>query len=72
MGASGAGATTVGRALADALAVPHHDSDDYFWLLTTPPYRDKREVAERRTRNYGEITVTVHLINYGDSALNLR
>jgi len=46
-GASGAGVTTLGRALADALAVPHHDTDDYFWLPTTPPYHDRREVPER-------------------------
>ena len=45
MGASGAGVTSLGRALADALAIPHHDTDDYFWRLTTPPYQDKREIA---------------------------
>jgi adenylate kinase family enzyme len=47
MGASGAGVTTLGRALADALAFPHHDTDDYFWLPTTPPYRKQREIADR-------------------------
>jgi adenylate kinase family enzyme len=47
MGASGAGATSLGRALADALAVSHHDTDDYFWRPTTPPYREKREVEGR-------------------------
>jgi len=47
LGASGSGVTSLGRALADALAIPHHDTDDYFWQPTTPPYRDKREVAER-------------------------
>src|ERR1700733_11975500 len=47
MGASGAGVTSLGRALADALAVPHHDTDDYFWRPTTPPYREQREIAER-------------------------
>ncbi|KRQ97627.1 hypothetical protein [Bradyrhizobium valentinum] len=47
MGASGAGVTSLGRALASALAIPHHDTDDYFWLPTEPPYRDKRDVAER-------------------------
>ena len=47
MGASGAGVTSLGRALADALAAPHHNTDDYFWLPTTPPYREQREVAER-------------------------
>jgi len=35
-GASGAGVTTLGRATADALAFPHHDTDDYYWLLTAP------------------------------------
>ena len=47
MGASGAGVTTLGRALAETLAIPHHDTDDYFWRPTTPPYREKREVADR-------------------------
>jgi adenylate kinase family enzyme len=46
-GASGAGVTSLGRALADSLAVPHHDTDDYFWRPTTPPYREQREVADR-------------------------
>ncbi len=47
MGASGAGVTSLGRALADALAVSHHDADDYFWRPTTPPYLEVREVADR-------------------------
>jgi adenylate kinase family enzyme len=47
MGASGAGVTSLGRALADALAIPHHDTDDYFWQPTAPPYRKMREIAER-------------------------
>jgi adenylate kinase family enzyme len=46
-GASGSGTTTVGRALADSLAVPHHDTDDYFWLPTTPPFQEKRVAADR-------------------------
>ena len=45
VGASGAGVTTVGRALEDALGTPHHDADDYFCQPTTPPYRRQREVA---------------------------
>ena len=47
-GASGAGTTTLGRALADSLAVPHHDTDDYFWRPTTPPYRVRRSVEDRQ------------------------
>lgn len=47
MGASGAGVTTLGRALAETLEIPHHDTDDYYWRPTTPPYREKRAVADR-------------------------
>ncbi|MCP3458818.1 hypothetical protein [Bradyrhizobium sp. CCGUVB23] len=46
-GASGSGVTTLGRALADRLALPHHDSDDYFWLPTAPPYQTLRPIPER-------------------------
>jgi adenylate kinase family enzyme len=46
-GASGAGVTSLGRAVGDALAISHHDTDDYFWRPTNPPYREIREVADR-------------------------
>ena len=46
-GASGSGVTTLGRALADALALPCHDTDDYLWRPTTPPYRQQRNAADR-------------------------
>jgi adenylate kinase family enzyme len=46
-GASGSGVTSLGRALAEALALPHHDTDDYLWKPTTPPYRELRDTAER-------------------------
>ncbi|MGH6641377.1 MAG: hypothetical protein ACRED3_01645, partial [Bradyrhizobium sp.] len=46
-GASGSGVTSLGRALADSLAMPHHDTDDYFWRPTIPPYRETREADER-------------------------
>jgi adenylate kinase family enzyme len=49
-GASGSGVTSLGRALANALASSHHDTDDYFWLPTTPPYRLQREVARFTAR----------------------
>ena len=47
MGASGSGVTTLGRALAGRLALPHHDSDDYFWLPTAPPYQTTRPATDR-------------------------
>jgi adenylate kinase family enzyme len=48
LGASGAGTTTLGRALAQACAVPFYDSDDFYWLPGDPPYTDKRPVPERK------------------------
>jgi hypothetical protein len=47
MGASGSGTTTLGRALAGYWSVPHADTDDYFWLPSTPPYVEKRSEEER-------------------------
>jgi adenylate kinase family enzyme len=47
MGASGSGVTTLGRALAGRLALPHHDCDDYFWLPTAPPYQTTRPAIDR-------------------------
>lgn len=46
-GASGAGTTTLGRALADHWAVPHADADDYFWVPSDPPYVEKRAEGDR-------------------------
>ena len=46
-GASGAGVTTLGRRLAEMYAIPHHDTDDYFWLPTDPPYQTSRPVEDR-------------------------
>lgn len=47
-GASGTGTTTLGRAVATQWSVPHADTDDYFWVPTTPAYTIKRDVPERR------------------------
>lgn len=47
MGASGSGTTTLASALADRWAVPHADSDDYFWIPSRPPFTHKRPTDER-------------------------
>lgn len=47
-GASGAGTTTLGRALSTALGCPHFDTDDYYWAPTRPRFRAKRPIEERR------------------------
>lgn len=49
-GASGTGTTTLGRALAGRLRIPHFDSDDYYWIPTVPPFRIKRDPATRDAR----------------------
>lgn len=46
-GASGAGTTTLGGALAGRLGVDHFDVDDYYWLSSDPPYQKSRDVPER-------------------------
>ena len=48
VGASGAGTTTLGRALAARLEVAHFDTDDFFWLPSDPPFQKIRERAERQ------------------------
>ncbi len=47
-GASGSGTSTLGRALAGAIASQHFDTDDFFWYPTDPPFQKKRPIAERR------------------------
>ena len=46
-GASGAGTTTLGRALASALETQHFDTDDFYWYPTDPPFQRKRPVGAR-------------------------
>ncbi len=46
-GASGAGVSTLGAALAARLGCPCRDADDYYWLPTAPPFARKRPPDER-------------------------
>jgi len=46
-GASGAGTTTLGRALAAGMDCAFFDADDYYWMPTDPPFQDKRDYASR-------------------------
>jgi adenylate kinase family enzyme len=46
-GAAGAGVTTLGQELAKEFSIPHHDTDDYYWAPTDPPFRVKRPIPER-------------------------
>jgi len=46
-GAAGSGTSTLASALARNLEGTAIEADDFFWLLTDPPYRDKRPADER-------------------------
>lgn len=46
-GASGAGVTTLGRALATAQPLTHVDADDFYWMPTDPPFTEKRPPQDR-------------------------
>ena len=46
-GASGAGTTTLGRALAATTGLEHFESDDFLWEPSTPPFQRIRPKAER-------------------------
>lgn len=48
LGASGSGTTTLGRTLSEKLKLFHFDTDDYFWMLTNPPFQKKRSCEERK------------------------
>jgi len=47
IGASGSGTTTLGRALSAQLGISFFDADDYYWLQTDPPFKEKRDIAAR-------------------------
>ena len=47
-GASGAGVTTLGRAICESFGHAHLDTDDFFWQPTDPKFTVKRDVAERQ------------------------
>lgn len=47
IGASGCGASTVGRLLAAQLNLPHFDSDDYYHGPSDPPFQNPRSPKER-------------------------
>lgn len=46
-GASGSGTTTLGRHVASALGARFLDADAYYWFPTDPPFRHKRDPADR-------------------------
>lgn len=46
-GGAGSGTSTLGRAVAAEYGCFFMDTDDYFWMPTDPPFREKRPREER-------------------------
>lgn len=74
-GASGAGVSTLGRAIAESYGYRQLDTDDYFWLPTDPPFVKSRERAERVRLLWadldaaGEAVISGSLYDWGDCFL---
>ena len=65
-GAPGVGDTTLGRALAEQLALPHFDLDDYHWRWDTEiPYTIFRLREERAEHIMRDIAGHLHFVMSG-------
>ena len=70
-GASGSGVTTLGAAIAQDLSLRHLDADNYYWLPTSPPFKEKRPPPERfamlRTDMQSEpgVVLSGSIVGYG-------
>lgn len=76
-GASGAGTSTLGRAVCDAWDFTFLDTDDYFWMPTDPPYTVKRNAVERvsllqrELECAGNVVLSGSLVDWGDALIPL-
>ncbi|MDX2198577.1 MAG: adenylate kinase [Phycisphaerae bacterium] len=55
LGASGAGASSLGRALAEALRAPYFDCDDYYHEPSDPPFQRRATPESRHARLVGDL-----------------
>lgn len=69
MGASGAGSTTLGKALSERLHIPYFDTDQYFWLPSEPPFTVRRLPEERNALLQADLDAAGHGI-VGGSLIN--
>lgn len=65
VGAPGSGTTTIGRLLSREWACRHFDADDYLWLPTDPPYKEKRDDAEKNQSALEELSNSASFVLSG-------
>lgn len=68
-GAAGAGATTLGKTLAEKLDYLHFDTDDYFWIKTDPPYQKIRPLLKRQSRYKKDLQKNPQWVSSGSSGV---
>lgn len=72
LGASGSGTTTLAARIAARYGHCHLDTDDFYWLPTQPPFREKRPrnerlaLLQRALRQQGRWVLSGSLCNWGD------
>ena len=72
MGASCAGSTTLGMALATQLSFPYFDTDYYFWEQTNLPFTVKRDrdvriaMLKSAAEAHNDYIIGGSLVNWGD------
>lgn len=76
-GAAGSGTSTLGKSLNNCYGYKHLDTDDYFWLLTNPPFIKKRPREERIVllkrdiHNAPKVVISGALCGWGDELIQL-
>lgn len=71
-GASGTGASTLGRAVAETYGFTQLDTDDFYWETTDPPYQEARDIPARQQLmstamdQAGKCVVSGSLSGWGD------
>lgn len=74
-GASGSGTTTLGRKVSEVLGCTFLDSDDFFWKITNPMYREKREpeelvkVLQEKIGSSDQVVLSGSLVDWGDGLI---
>ncbi len=76
LGPSGAGTSTLGKALSSELGIPWFDSDDIFWQPADPPFSKPRPKEERIgmleeiNRNNPSWIISGSMLEWGDFLRN--